>query len=403
MAKLDKIRELIRQNNHADESQILRELIEQANLSNEDRTTIADNGAELVRRVRTNSDPTLMENFLGEFGLSTSEGIALMCLAEALLRIPDAETVDALIADKISSSDWDSHMGKASSSLVNASTWALMLTGRVLSSEDDQGLINTLQSLIRRMGEPVIRTAVAQAMKELGRQFVLGETIENAQTRGRAMQNKGYTYSFDMLGEAAINDEDARRYHLAYADAITEIAKNTGKGIRDNPGISVKLSALHPRYEFIQKPRMFEILVSRFKSLAMLAARSNIGLNIDAEEAARLDISLDVIEAVLSDPSFADWDGFGVVVQAYSKRAADTIDWLYQLAKIHRRKIMVRLVKGAYWDSEIKEAQVLGLTGFPVFTRKENTDICYIACARAHHCAFTFIEFQAHGVVWSIC
>ncbi|MCP4073404.1 MAG: bifunctional proline dehydrogenase/L-glutamate gamma-semialdehyde dehydrogenase PutA [Hyphomicrobiales bacterium] len=382
MAKLEKIRKLIRQNNLADESQILRELIEQTNLSKQDRATIADNGAELVRRVRINSDPTLMENFLGEFGLSTSEGIALMCLAEALLRIPDAETVDALIADKISSSDWDSHMGKASSSLVNASTWALMLTGRVLSSEDDQGLINTLQNLIRRMGEPVIRTAVAQAMKELGRQFVLGETIENAQTRGRAMQNKGYTYSFDMLGEAAINDEDARRYHLAYADAITEIAKNTGKGIRDNPGISVKLSALHPRYEFIQKPRMFEILVSRFKSLAMLAARSNIGLNIDAEEAARLDISLDVMEAVLSDPSFADWDGFGVVVQAYSKRAADTIDWLYQLAEMHQRKIMVRLVKGAYWDSEIKEAQVLGLTGFPVFTRKENTDICYIACAK---------------------
>ncbi len=382
MAKLEEIRKLIRQNNLADESQILRELIEQTNLSKQDRTTIADNGAELVRRVRTNSDPTLMENFLGEFGLSTSEGIALMCLAEALLRIPDAETVDALIADKISSSDWDSHMGKASSSLVNASTWALMLTGRVLSSEDDQGLINTLQSLIRRMGEPVIRTAVAQAMKELGRQFVLGETIENAQTRGQAMQNKGYTYSFDMLGEAAINDGDARRYHLAYADAITEIAKNAGMGIRDNPGISVKLSALHPRYEFIQKPRMFEILVSRFKSLAMLAARSNIGLNIDAEEAARLDISLDVIEAVLSDPSFADWDGFGVVVQAYSKRAADTIDWLYQLAEIHQRKIMVRLVKGAYWDSEIKEAQVLGLTGFPVFTRKENTDICYIACAK---------------------
>ncbi|MCP4183035.1 MAG: bifunctional proline dehydrogenase/L-glutamate gamma-semialdehyde dehydrogenase, partial [Hyphomicrobiales bacterium] len=401
--KLNDIRNTLRDNNLADESDILRALVTEADLSEQERIQIAKDGAAMVRKVRANSDPTLMENFLGEFGLSTEEGIALMCLAEALLRIPDAETIDALIADKISSSDWDSHLGKASSSLVNASTWALMLTGRVLNSEDDISLISTLQNLVRRMGEPVIRTAVAQAMKELGRQFVLGETIESAVHRGQVMQAKGYTYSFDMLGEAAINDEDARKYHLAYADAITEIAKGAGKSVRDNPGISVKLSALHPRYELIQKPRMLDVLISRIKSLAMLAVGSNIGFNIDAEEAARLDLSLDVIETILSDPSFAGWDGFGIVVQAYSKRAAPAIDWLYHQARKHQRKIMVRLVKGAYWDTEIKEAQVLGLDGFPLFTRKENTDISYIACAKkllsmTDHIYPQFATHNAHTV-----
>jgi len=401
--KLKDIRRTLRANTLADESDILRSLIAEADLSEQLRNRIAQDGADLVRKVRSNSDPTLMEDFLGEFGLSTEEGIALMCLAEALLRIPDADTIDALIADKISSSDWDSHLGKASSSLVNASTWALMLTGRVLSSEGDIGVISTLQNLVRRMGEPVIRTAVAQAMRELGRQFVLGETIEGAQHRGKAMQAKGYTYSFDMLGEAAINDEDARKYHLAYADAITEISKGAGKSVRDNPGISVKLSALHPRYELVQKPRMLNVLTSRIKSLAMLAAGSNIGFNIDAEEAARLDLSLDVIESIFSDPAFAGWDGFGIVVQAYSKRAAPVIDWLYHQAKKHQRKIMVRLVKGAYWDTEIKEAQILGLDGFPVFTRKENTDVSYIACAKkllsmTEHIYPQFATHNAHTV-----
>ena len=241
--------------------------------------------------------------------------------------------IDALIADKISSSNWDAHLGKASSPLVNASTWALMLTGRVLSDEEDGGLVATLQNLVRRAGEPVIRTAVGQAMRELGRQFVLGETIEAALSRGKNMQEKGYTYSFDMLGEAAINEDDAKRYHLSYADAITEIAKHAKGNIRDSAGISVKLSALHPRYETMQKPKMFDVLVSRTKSLAMLAMGAGIGLNIDAEEAARLDISLDVIEAIIADPAFSGWNGFGIVVQAYSKRAAATINWLFELAK----------------------------------------------------------------------
>lgn len=379
---LENIREHIRTHTQSDETLLVQALIKQSGLDASARQVIAQNGAQLVRQVRENSDPTLMENFLGEFGLSTKEGIALMCLAEALLRIPDAPTVDALIADKISSSHWDAHLGKASSSLVNASTWALMLTGRVLSDDDERGLIGTLQGLVRKMGEPVIRTAVAQAMRELGKQFVLGETINDALHRGKSMREKGYTYSFDMLGEAAVTQEDAARYHLAYADAITQISKHAKSDVRDNPGISVKLSALHPRYETSQSPRMIDALVSRTKSLAVLAMAANIGFNIDAEEAARLDISLDVIEAVLSDPGFEGWDGFGVVVQTYSKRAGPVIDWLHQLAITHQRKIMVRLVKGAYWDSEIKDAQVQGLAGYRVFTRKENTDVSYISCAQ---------------------
>ena len=399
MNPLNQLRQKIRQQTLADETRLLDQLVDQAGLSKESRQIIANKGARLVHDVRENSDPTLMENFLGEFGLSTKEGVALMCLAEALLRIPDSQTIDALIADKISSSNWDAHLGKASSSLVNASTWALMLTGRVLSDEDDRGLGATLQNLVRRAGEPVIRAAVAQAMKELGRQFVLGETIETALARGKAMRELGYTYSFDMLGEAAINQDDAQRYHLAYGDAITEIAKNATADIRDNAGISVKLSALHPRYETIHKPQMFDVLVSRTKSLAMLAMGAKIGFNIDAEEAARLDISLDVIEAIIADPVFAGWGGLGIVVQAYSKRALAVVNWLYQLAKIHDQKIMVRLVKGAYWDSEIKQAQVLGLGGYSVFTRKENTDISYITCARKLLSMRDFIypQFATHN------
>ena len=399
MSSLGEIRNAIREATLGDETALLSALVDQVAMSKTTRRAIASEGADLVTRVRANSDPSLMENFLAEFGLSTKEGVALMCLAEALLRIPDAQTVDALIADKISSSNWDAHLGKASSSLVNASTWALMLTGRVLNDEEDRGLLSALQNLVRRVGEPVIRTAVAQAMRELGRQFVLGETIGDALARGRAMQDKGYTYSFDMLGEAAINEEDAMRYHLAYADAITQIAKNAEGGIRENPGISVKLSALHARYELVQKPQMFDLLVSRTKSLAMLAKGAGIGFNIDAEEAARLDISLDVIQSVASDPAFEGWEGFGIVVQAYSKRADATLDWLYTLAKTHQRKIMVRLVKGAYWDTEIKQAQVLGLTGFPVFTRKQNTDISYIACAKKllSMCDYIYPQFATHN------
>ncbi len=305
-----------------------------------------------------------------------------MCLAEALLRVPDATTIDALIEDKIAPSNWGKHMGASTSPLVNASTWALMLTGKVLN-DDAPGPVGHLRGAIKRLGEPVIRTAVARAMKEMGAQFVLGETIQSAMKRGTGMEDQGYTYSYDMLGEAARTEADARRYHLSYSRAISAIADGAkSDDIRENPGISVKLSALFARYDDMHRDAVMQNLVPRLRSLAGLARSAGIGLNIDAEEADRLSISLDVIEAVLSDPSLAGWDGFGVVVQAYGPRASAVIDYLHALAEQHDRRIMVRLVKGAYWDSEIKLAQVGGLEGFPVFTTKTNTDISYIANAR---------------------
>ena len=371
----------------ADEGTLLARLIAEAALSEVRRARIAARGAGLVRAIRASVRPGLMEVFLAEYGLSTDEGIALMCLAEALLRVPDAETMDALIEDKIAPSDWGRHLGRSASSLVNASTWALMLTGRVLDDRvlDDRepGVVGHLKSALKRLGEPVIRRAVTRAMKEMGRQFVLGETIDLAMNRAKTLESQGYTYSYDMLGEAARTEADARRYHLSYSRAISAIATAcTSTDIRANPGISVKLSALHPRYEVAQRARVLAELVPRVKALAALARSAGLGFNIDAEEADRLTLSLQVIEAVLSDPSLAGWDGFGVVVQAYGRRAGPVLDWLHALATRLNRRIMVRLVKGAYWDSEVKRAQVLGLDNFPVFTRKAATDVSYIANAR---------------------
>ncbi|AWB49119.1 bifunctional proline dehydrogenase/L-glutamate gamma-semialdehyde dehydrogenase [Gemmobacter aquarius] len=366
----------------ADEAALVRRLIDAADLDAAARARITDAGADLVTRIRASVKPGLMEVFLAEYGLSTEEGIALMCLAEALLRVPDAETMDALIEDKIAPSDWGRHLGKSASSLVNASTWALMLTGKVLEDREP-GVVGHLRAAVKRLGEPVIRRAVAQAMKEMGRQFVLGETIEAAMKRATELEGKGYSYSYDMLGEAARTEGDARRYHLSYSKAITAIAAAAkGRDIRENPGISVKLSALHPRYEVAKRARVMEELVPRVRALAGLAKAAGLGFNIDAEEADRLALSLEVIEAVLSDPALKGWDGFGVVVQAYGRRAGAVIDWLYDLAVRFDRKIMVRLVKGAYWDAEVKRAQVLGLASFPVFTRKQATDVSYIANAK---------------------
>ncbi|MFP7671760.1 bifunctional proline dehydrogenase/L-glutamate gamma-semialdehyde dehydrogenase PutA [Marivita sp. S0852] len=369
-------------NTYADEQNVLAELRATAALSGSDRTQITQHAAQLVTDIRNDARPGLMEVFLSEYGLSTDEGIALMCLAEALLRVPDAATIDALIEDKIAPSNWARHLGESTSPLVNASTWALMLTGKVLQ-DDTPGPVGHLRGAIKRLGEPVIRTAVGRAMKEMGAQFVLGETIKSAMTRAAKMEAQGYTYSYDMLGEAARTDADARRYHLSYSRAISAIADSaTSQDIRDNPGISVKLSALHPRYEDMQHQTVMEEVVPRLRTLAQLARSAGIGLNVDAEEADRLSVSLDVIEAVLSEPSLKGWDGFGVVVQAYGQRAGYVIDWLYELADRLDRKIMVRLVKGAYWDTEIKQAQVAGLPCFPVFTAKHHTDISYIANAR---------------------
>ncbi|MGX5841981.1 bifunctional proline dehydrogenase/L-glutamate gamma-semialdehyde dehydrogenase PutA [Mesorhizobium sp. ArgA1] len=379
---LDTIRQQIRANYLPDEDAAVKRLAAATELSADDRKAISARAADLVRAVRGSSDPRLMEVFLSAYGLSTKEGVALMCLAEALLRVPDTETMDDLIADKIAPHDWSAHSGGSSSIFVNASTWALMLTGRVLD-EGEGGIEGTLRSMVRRLGEPVIRKAVAAAMREMGEQFVLGRSIAEAVKRGKAMIQKGYLYSFDMLGEAARTEADALRYLKAYADAISSLdSGSNGPDIRQNHGISVKLSALHPRYEEAQKEKMLPIMAERLLSLALAARHSRMGLNIDAEEADRLDLSLDVIEKVLSEPELAGWNGFGVVVQAYGPRAAFTIDWLYALAKKYNRNIMVRLVKGAYWDTEIKRAQTLGLSGYPVFTRKANTDVSYIACAK---------------------
>ena len=376
------LRETIRAHYLPDEAETVRHLASQVGLSAARRKAVSEQAAALVRDLRARGAHGTMESFLNEYGLSSKEGVALMCLAEALLRVPDAETIDELIQDKIGPADWEKHMGHSSSTLVNASTWALMLTGHVLSEGEEQGLGRTLRGMVKRMGEPVVRTAVGQAMRQMGQQFVLGRSIEEAMERASRMEAKGYSYSYDMLGEAARTEADARRYHLSYSDAISAIAKACKGDIRDNPGISVKFSALYPRYEIGQKQAVQDKLAPRVLSLATLAMSANMGFNIDAEEADRLDLSLDIIEEVLSDPALEDWDGFGVVVQAYGPRAWYVLDWLYDLAERLDRKIMVRLVKGAYWDTEVKRAQVLGLDGFPVFTRKTNTDVSYIACAR---------------------
>jgi len=380
--KLDELRNSLRNATLADESTCLHALLKTANLTPPARRKISTDAATLINSIRSDATAGLMEVFLSEYGLSTDEGIALMCLAEALLRVPDADTIDALIEDKIAPSNWGTHLGLSASSLVNASTWALMLTGKVLDDRQP-GLAGTLRHAIKRLGEPVIRSATGRAMREMGRQFVLGQTIDEAATRAGHFHARGYTYSYDMLGEAARTEADARRYHLAYSDAISQLARHVqNDDIRANPGISVKLSALHPRYEMAQHARVMDELVPRAKSLALLAKSAGMGFNIDAEESDRLDLSLDVIKAILSDAALANWDGFGVVVQAYGQRAPFVLDWLYSLADKLDRKIMVRLVKGAYWDTEIKRAQTLGLSGFPVFTRKDATDVSYMACAR---------------------
>lgn len=376
------LREKIEAQYLADESELLTLLTHQADLGANARVNICNEAAILVERIRNTKTPNLMDVFLAEYGLSTNEGVALMCLAEALLRVPDADTIDELIEDKIAPSDWGKHLGQSTSPLVNASTWALLLTGKVLSPTEP-GPVSHLRQAIKRLGEPIIRAAVSRAMREMGHQFVLGENIENAMQRAAAMEDIGYFYSFDMLGEAARTEADACNYYLAYSRAIGALAPNLGSyDPYQNSGISVKLSALHPRYEVLQRQRVMQELLPRARSLAITARSAGLGFTIDAEEADRLSISLDVIEALAGDPALSHWDGLGVVVQAYGQRANSVIDWLHQLAVRTNRRLMVRLVKGAYWDSEIKRAQELGLASFPVFTTKAATDISYLACVR---------------------
>ncbi|MCB2019249.1 MAG: bifunctional proline dehydrogenase/L-glutamate gamma-semialdehyde dehydrogenase PutA [Burkholderiaceae bacterium] len=373
-------RAAIRAQYEADEAEVVRQLADRLALSPDRRQAVTAEAARLIQRVRDDTDPTTMEAFLDEYGLSTDEGVGLMCLAEALLRVPDAETIDDLIEDKIAPSDWSAHLGQSFSPLVNASTWALMLTGRILG--DPSRPAAGARRLIKRLGEPVVRTAVAQAMKIMGQQFVLGQTIEEGIQRADKLRAKGYTYSYDMLGEGARSDADAQGYFDSYAHAIREIAKIAKGDVRENSGISVKLSALSPRYLSTHRGSIEQQVIPRCLELAQMAAKAKVGFNIDAEEQDRLDVSLDVVDAVLADESLAGWDGFGVVVQAYGKRAPLVLEHLYALAKRLDRRIMVRLVKGAYWDTEIKLSQELGAASFPVFTRKVNTDVSYMSCAK---------------------
>ncbi|MEY8098272.1 bifunctional proline dehydrogenase/L-glutamate gamma-semialdehyde dehydrogenase PutA [Falsihalocynthiibacter sp. S25ZX9] len=396
METISDLRSQITQATYMDQEQAISRLRDIADLDASVRAQISEEAAALVVAIREGSKPSIIENFLSEYGLSTEEGVALMCLAEALLRVPDAPTMDALIEDKIAPSDWGKHLGQAASSLVNASTWALLFTGRVLET-NTPGIGGVLRSAVKRLGEPVIRSAVKRAVQEMARQFVLGETIEGALKRGSGMMAKGYSYSFDMLGEAALTEDDALKHFEDYATAIRTI------GHQESPqagaGISVKLSALYARYEPAQKAKVMEILLPRVKELVLMAKERNMGFNIDAEEAARLDILLDITEALISDPDLGDWTGFGFVVQAYGQRASYVIDWLAALSNTHNRPIMVRLVKGAYWDTEIKHAQELGLTGYAVFTTKPATDISYIACARRLFAAgdTIFPQFATHN------
>jgi RHH-type transcriptional regulator, proline utilization regulon repressor / proline dehydrogenase / delta 1-pyrroline-5-carboxylate dehydrogenase len=354
----------------------------------------------LVASLRTKTRSSGVEGLIHEYSLSSQEGVALMCLAEALLRIPDAATRDALIRDKLAPGDWRAHLGHSPSLFVNAATWGLVLTGRLVTTTSEQGLSAALTRLIARSGEPIIRRGVDVAMRLMGEQFVTGRTIEEAIGNAHDREAHGFTFSYDMLGEAATNATDAARYFDEYQHAVHVIGKASHRrGIYEGPGISIKLSALHPRYQRIKRARAMNELLPRVKTLAALAKSYDIGFNIDAEEADRLDLSLDILEALSFDPDLTGWNGLGFVIQAYGKRCAFVIDWLVDLARRSSRRLMIRLVKGAYWDSEIKRAQVDGLDGFPVFTRKIHTDVSYLACARKLLAApdAVFPQFATHN------
>lgn len=384
---MNPLRRAINESYHADEAQLVLQLLERARLDPEAVARVSQRAEFLVSQVRARkSNQGVMEAFMQEYDLSSEEGVVLMCLAEALLRIPDSATAEKLIADKLGDADWESHVGKSASVLVNASTWGLMLTGKLVafSGNSANNFPAALGRLINRGGEPMVRGAIRQAMRIMGYQYVMGRTIAEAIERSRKKDNRMYHYSFDMLGEAALTSRDADRYMAAYCDAIGTIGRsNQADSIYSAPSISVKLSALHPRFEFAQTERVVRELAPRLLELAQLAKENSVALTIDTEEAERLLLTLDVFSRVFAEPALAGWNGFGLALQAYQKRAIPEIDFLADLAHRHGRRIPVRLVKGAYWDSEIKYAQVEGFGGYPVFTRKANTDVSYIACARA--------------------
>ncbi len=407
----DPLRAEVRRHYRIDEPTCIDSLLQQLQLPADQIQHIEDHARELVKAVREGrTGKGGIDAFMLEYELSSEEGVVLMCLAEALLRVPDQETADRLIRDKLTHGDWREHLGRSDSLFVNASTWGLMLTGNVLrfGTSKESDMRSVFGRLVARSGEPVIRQAVRQAMGIMGRQFVLGRTIEEAFKRGHEMEKKGYRYSYDMLGEGARTDADARRYYDSYAQAIEAIGGQVkGRSVIDGPGISVKLTALHPRYEFTHMAHTWDELLPRIRSLALMARERNVGFCIDAEEAARLEPQLDVMEALAMDPELAGWDGLGIALQAYQKRALPAIDWLRDLARRSRRRLQVRLVKGAYWDTEVKIAQEEGLDDYPVFTRKSNTDVSYLACARRllDDVDAFFPQFATHNAhtVASVC
>ena len=384
------------------ETECLPPLIEAARLDPEQLGAAQGVARKLVTGLRAKQKKGGVDALVREYALSSEEGVALMCLAEALLRVPDSATRDALIRDKIGGGDWRSHLGQSPSIFVNAATWGLIVTGTLTATSSEAGLSSALRKLIARGGEPVIRGGVDLAMRMLGEQFVTGRTISEALARARHLEEKGYRYSYDMLGEAAMTEADAERYQASYRNAIEAIgAASAGRGIIEGPGISIKLSALHPRYARTQRDRVEDELYPRLRTLAVLARRFDIGLNIDAEEADRLDISLGLLERLCKEPKLAGWNGIGFVIQAYQKRAPYVIDFVVDLARRTAHRVMVRLVKGAYWDSEIKRAQLDGLAGYPVYTRKVHTDVSYLACARKLLAApdAVFPQFATHNAM----
>ncbi len=401
------LRQAIREATLHNEASLAQQLVLEGDIGSEGRLRAQKDAAAFVHEARANAGrSSLIDKFLQEYGLSTAEGVTLMRLAEALLRTPDAATADALIQDKVDAGDWSAHKGKSPFPLVNFSTRALMMTAAWLddieAKDPTRRVVKATKDLMDRVGDPVIRAAVGQAMRIMGEHFVLGQTIEEALKRGRDFAEKGYTFSFDMLGEAALTAADADKFYDEYAEAIANIAKTaTSEAVTDNPGISIKLSALHPRYEIHQKERVMTELAARVKDLALKAKAANLGFNIDAEETDRLDISLDLIDALLQDPDLAGWDGFGVVVQAYQRRATHVLRWLIAATRAQKRRIMVRLVKGAYWDGEIKRAQVMGLETYPVFTRKVLTDVSFVTCARMllENADVIYPQFATHNAL----
>ncbi len=371
-----------------DEEACIAERLEQAAPAAKVHTEAARLAIDLIEGAR-GKKASGIDAFLQQYGLDTEEGIALMCLAEALLRVPDAATADALIKDKIGSIDWGDHLGESSSTFVNAATFSLMLTGEVLDPPDarQKGLGSAFKRAMNRLGEPVIRTATGQAMKILGGQFVFGRTIDEALKRAAPERARGITHSFDMLGEAAMTFADAEKYRQAYEAALARLGREAGAGVAASPGISVKLSALHPKYNFFHADEAKAAMIPVIRDLAIKARDADIHFTIDAEEAERLELSMDIIEELVADddlfrrPDGSRWEGFGLAIQAYQKRGLWVCDWAGKLARRHGRKLFVRLVKGAYWDSEVKLSQVGGFSDYPVFTRKVATDVSYLACA----------------------